>query len=501
LYPIFLALRYARSRVVTYLALLTVAVSVASFVVVMSVLGGFRHEVEEIIQETGAPLEIYCSGSWGIYRADGVAARVAQVDGVRGTSPYIQAQTLIRTERYRAIGLVQGIDLAKELRYGQLGQYLKAELPVENVEGVGEVRPPPAGGTRPEILSFKVPKHLQKRRIKTETLQPWEDPNRKQEKGTVPVWFVRKRPKEVRPHREEDDDEGLIPRKPETPGTKPQKPRAPRGVIVGAKRARDLGLYPGDEVIMAVQDRDEENRARVRSFTVVGFYESKTDWLNALIFIDRRAAEDLTGQEEASGISIWLGDNRQMFTVRDAVRGVFREDRYTKVRTWKESRPEVFGMMDMQDRVMMIILLIFFVMTGAFIMAILWVLVSEKIRDIGTVRALGAGRFGVVITFVTQGLAIASVGVGLGLGLGWLLSENVNPAVRQLDAFLNWLGAGEVFGSISRGLFDMKELPVHRDPVHVVSMTVTTLGVSFLASLFPALRAAFLDPVEALRHE
>lgn len=150
---------------------------------------------------------------------------------------------------------------------------------------------------------------------------------------------------------------------------------------------------------------------------------------------------------------------------------------------------------------MMIILLIFLVLCGAFIMAILWVLVAEKTRDIGTVRALGAGRLGVTGTFVSQGMAIGVLGAALGLGLGWLLAENVNQVVAFLDGLLVELGCGRVFGSISRGLFEMEELPVHYDPVHLTSMAVTTVVISFLASLLPAWRAARLDPVEALRHE
>jgi len=177
------------------------------------------------------------------------------------------------------------------------------------------------------------------------------------------------------------------------------------------------------------------------------------------------------------------------------------DDGRTEIRTWRESRPEIFGTLDMQNQVMMIVLLVFFGMTGAFIMAILWVLVTEKTRDIGTVRALGAGRLGVVATFASQGLGIAVFGEGLGLGLGYLLSENVNATVRHLDALLLKLGCGEIFGSISRSLFDMDELPVHYEARYLVAMAAVTAAVSLLASILPALRAAWLDPVEALRRE
>jgi lipoprotein-releasing system permease protein len=171
------------------------------------------------------------------------------------------------------------------------------------------------------------------------------------------------------------------------------------------------------------------------------------------------------------------------------------------VRTWKETRPDDFAMLEMQDRVMMIILLVLFVLDGAFIMAILWVLVSDKTRDIGTVRALGAGRFGVVATFVLQGLAIGVLGTAVGMAGGLALAEHVNAAAEALDQGLRWVGLAPQFQGISRGLFGMHHLPVFYDPVHMVSIVLTTMAMSILASLAPAWRAARLDPVEALRHD
>ncbi|MHC4917101.1 MAG: ABC transporter permease [Planctomycetota bacterium] len=499
MYPVFLALRYARSRAVTYLALLTVALSVASFVVIMSVLGGFRHEVEKIIQETGAPLEIYCSAASGIPDAGKLATKVSGIPRVRGASPYLESMSLIRTSRFRTLGVVRGVDLGQELRHGGLGEYLHGALPVENI---GPLSGQAAGTGRrrvPGPRSFVVPEHLRKQEIDKGSLEPWEDPDSPGTPGSVPVWPQDERPKGREVPRSDDDEEGLIPRKPVKP--EPGEDDLPRGVIVGANRADRLGLDLGDQMIMAVQDPYREDRARVRKFYVIGYYKSDTDWLNDIILIDLGAARDLAGQDEATGVSIWLQDSREIFTMRERVRKVFPEDPWTRVRTWRESRPEIFGMMDMQDRVMMIILLVFFVMTGAFIMAILVVLVTEKTRDIGTIRALGAGRMGVVMTFVSQGLAIGVFGVAMGLGGGWLLSKNVNPVVDFLDAAMAKMGAGQVFGSISRGLFVMDELPVHYDPVHFIAMVVTTVAVSFLASLVPAWMAARMDPVEALRHE
>jgi lipoprotein-releasing system permease protein len=207
----------------------------------------------------------------------------------------------------------------------------------------------------------------------------------------------------------------------------------------------------------------------------------------------------------ATGISIWVEDLHGLERVAPEARQVVSEAaplrRNIQVRTWKETRPDDFAMLEMQDRVMMIILLVLFALDGAFIMAILWVLVSDKTRDIGTVRALGAGRFGVMTTFVLQGLAIGVLGTVLGMAGGLALAEHVNGVTGALDQALGYCGVAPLFKSISANLFGMNRLQVFYDPVHMVSIVATIIAVSVLASLAPAWRAARLDPVEALRHD
>ncbi len=571
MYPLFLALRYARSRAVTYLAFLTVAVSVCSFVVVMGVLGGFRHRAEEIITKLGSPLEVYCGSVEGISDAGDLAEDLAaDVPGARGAAPYVQSMTLMRTARYRTTALVRGIDLDKEIRYGAIGEYLLSELPPRKPPGeepesgkeqeshalrdLGHSLMPwlvdaAASGNggvsgAPKVTSLKVPEGLEGAVIPESELDPWEKnappPGAAEEegpeRGTLPIWGGSEPPRDgsaqagvVHP-RDPDSAPPLPPPPPEPkPGRKPA-PKAepiPRGAIVGVERARKLGLWPGDELILTTQGEDQEPRSR--SFIVVGFYETKTQWLDEGVFIDRRAAHDLSGSKTATGISIWLDDPRRADEALPRAQEVvgraspYRMD--IKVRTWRETRQEDFVMLELQDRVMMIILLVLFALNGAFIMAILWVLVSDKTRDIGTVRALGAGRLGVVATFVCQGLAIGVFGVVLGLSLGLALSEHVNGVTNSLDAGLHKVDAGlawannlaqhcglgrplggpyfegHVFGGISSGLFGMSRLSVFYDPVHMVAVVCMTILVSFLASLFPAWRASRLDPVEALRHD
>lgn len=528
MYPVFLALRYARSRAVTYLALGTVALSVASFIVVMGVLGGFVHRVEEIITQTGSPLELHCNHVDGIADADGVVADAERVPGVAGASAYVQTFALLRTRDTTGTPVaVRGVDLAREARFGSLGEFLR--------QGLFDDAPPPgAKASSPdaanaaaleELLAkvlpwrrgrgaarekprqplpfkdFKVPETLKPAEIPREELEPWEVPGATEkppEPGTLPV-FPPDKPR-TGPAGGPDDGRPLPPPPPPRKKPAPKPEELPRGAVVGSALAVKLHIRRGAEILLGIQGKDKT--PRVRSFTVIGYYDTKTDWLDDLIFIDRRAAEDLLGTSTATGISVWLGDAKDMDRVAKEIRAsVVPDDGYTRVRTWRDTRRLQMETLEMQNEVMMIIMLISFALTGAFILAILWVLVSDKTRDIGTLRALGAGRLGVVATFVAQGLTIGILGSAFGLVLGLALAQHVNAAVGALDTLLMKLNIPPQFGAISRGLFGMQHLPVFYNPVHILSLLGTAVGMSFLASLAPAWRAARLDPVEALRHE
>ncbi len=515
MYPLFLALRYARSRAVTYLALFTVALSVASFVVVMGVMGGFLHTVEEIILKTGSPLAIHDRTSAGMYGAEKLTAALERIPGVRGASPYVTSPSRVRAGAPYLDGPpVRGLVLERELRHSGLGEYLCRERPDKGDREasppqsplktlLGELTGGASGGGRsrsakPAITSFEVPEGIVRERIPEKLLSPWE---KEGGPGTVRIW-PEKEPDGGRPEPtiDDDSDEGTKPRHPVKRG-KRQSADPPRGAIVGATLAKKLNLKPGQEIIITVRDPLDSDAVRAKSFYVIGFYWTRTEWLDQSVLVDLRAAQQLLGIKGAMGISIWPEDIKDLDIVRERVEEICPADRFTRVRSWRETQPDAIRQLEMQDLVMMIILLIFLVLCGAFIMAILWVLVADKTRDIGTVRALGAGRLGVVATFVSQGLAIGVLGTILGLAGGFLLAGHVNEVVCFLDGLISGEQGPRHFASIAPSLFGMSRLPVYYNPVHLISMVVTTVGVSFLASLIPAMRAACLHPVEALRHE
>jgi len=131
---------------------------------------------------------------------------------------------------------------------------------------------------------------------------------------------------------------------------------------------------------------------------------------------------------------------------------------------------------------------------GFSILAIFTMIVSEKYRDIGIMKSLGASNRGVMSIFVCYGLLLGLVGCVLGTACGLLITDDIN----ELEAFLTRVTGQAVF---PRDVYYFKEIPTNVEAAHVLLVNVGAIGVAVLFSLLPAWRAARLHPVRALRFE
>ena len=146
----------------------------------------------------------------------------------------------------------------------------------------------------------------------------------------------------------------------------------------------------------------------------------------------------------------------------------------------------------METTILNILLFLIIAVAGFGILAIFYMIVVEKTRDIGILKSLGASGRGVMGIFLTYGLSLGLVGSGAGLILGLTFVHYINPIAD---------GLGWVMG---RRLFNPEIYYLYRIPTIVFPETVAwivagALGIAMLASVLPALRAARLHPVEALR--
>ncbi len=283
-----------------------------------------------------------------------------------------------------------------------------------------------------------------------------------------------------------------------------------RGAIIGAPMARRMGLKVGDKIILHSANRlaelvnfSADGKVELNhsgsaylplELTVNGIYSlGKYDFDNAVMFMDIDDAAELFGLPWGSATSVfgWGDDafNQKALIaeLRDRLPGYV-------VSTWENDNQSLLRVLDVEKR-MMFFLLIFIVLVAAFsITNTLITSVYQKTREIGLLKALGAGDGVITRIFLLQGLLIGTLGSVAGVGLGALVIAFRNDILRLAS---RWTGT-ELF---PREFYYFNELPAHIVPQDVAFIVVSSIVLCTLGALLPAWRAARLDPAQALRYE
>lgn len=165
-----------------------------------------------------------------------------------------------------------------------------------------------------------------------------------------------------------------------------------------------------------------------------------------------------------------------------------------EVNSWKVINASIFEALEV-ERVAMFFALSIIVVVAAFnILSSLVMLVRSKTRDIAILRTMGATRRNLLKIFVTTGFTVGAIGTLAGLALGFLVLLFRQPIVEGIS----WATGQQIWDPQVRFL---TELPARVDPMEVLGIAALALGLSFLATLYPAFKAANTDPVEVLRYE
>jgi len=175
-------------------------------------------------------------------------------------------------------------------------------------------------------------------------------------------------------------------------------------------------------------------------------------------------------------------------------KGAVPDPAVIRVATW-EDQNRTFIAAVKKETGLVLSLFSFISLTAVFlVLAIFWSMVSEKTRDIGTLRAIGAGRAGVAGVWLWYGLAIGLVGSILGGVLAYTIVTNINPIHE-------WMGRALNITIWDPQIYYFSEIPSKMDPVKMAYVLAGGLVSSVLGALIPAIRAAWMDPVRALRFE
>ena len=268
-------------------------------------------------------------------------------------------------------------------------------------------------------------------------------------------------------------------------------------VAIGTRLAESLGAYPGSEISLI----SPEGRAtpigtvpRIVSYTVAATFEVGVfDYDNAMVVMPIEDAQNLFMLGDDVGMIEVMVDNpdkvaTQLAALQPLVRG------RGVVSDWRSMNSALFEALEV-ERVAMFVVLSLIILVAVFnILSSLIMLVRAKTRDIAILRTMGASRRGMIKIFVTVGVIIGSLGIMLGLLLGAIFlffRQGVVDFVQVVTGQNLW----------DPSVRFLSELPSKTDPIEVFAIVLIAFVLSFLATLYPAWKAAGTDPVQVLRYE
>ena len=176
-----------------------------------------------------------------------------------------------------------------------------------------------------------------------------------------------------------------------------------------------------------------------------------------------------------------------------ALKAEFPPERFG-VGTWRDKQGPLLAAVDMETTILNVLLFLIVAVAGFGILAIFYMIVVEKTRDIGILKALGASGRGILTIFLAYGVSLGLVGAGAGVVLGLLFVRYIN----EVERFISFLTGRKVF---DERIYYFPEIPTRVDPLTVCWVAAGAVTIAVLASVMPARRAAGLHPVKALRYE
>lgn len=268
-------------------------------------------------------------------------------------------------------------------------------------------------------------------------------------------------------------------------------------VAVGIRLANKLGLRVGDNITLISPEGDVTafgTTPRVKAYPISAVFEiGMSEYDSSFIFMPLEESQLYFNKENyVSVIEVYVDKPDKIDELRKPIEEA--ADRQVFLVDWKQRNATFFQALEVERNVMFFILTLIVLVAALNIISGLTMLVKDKGKDIAILRTMGATRGAIMRIFFMTGAAIGIFGTLAGFLLGVIVCQNVER-IRQ---FFSWLSGTTVFNP---ELYFLSQLPAEMDVSETITIVSMALGLSLIATLFPAWRAAKLEPVEALRYE
>jgi lipoprotein-releasing system permease protein len=261
-------------------------------------------------------------------------------------------------------------------------------------------------------------------------------------------------------------------------------------VVLGRALAGQLGVSVGDTVVMISADGVVSPAGitpRLRQFTVSGLFSSgHFEYDSTLALVHGADAELFFRDQGISGIRLMLKDMQRAPDVAIS--------RGTVVRDWAQENRNWFAAVQVEKRMMFIILTLIIAVAAFNLVSMLVMTVTDKRSDIAILRTLGAQRRSIMAIFMVQGAWLGFLGVVLGVLFGVVIAANIDIVMATLEGLFG-------FQVLPQGIYFIDRLPSDLRWPDVLQIGVIALFLSLLATVYPSWSASRLEPAEALRYE
>ncbi len=269
-------------------------------------------------------------------------------------------------------------------------------------------------------------------------------------------------------------------------------------LVGGAALTRALRVGMGENISLvsanAATPTPFGSMPRIMSYPVVSsFFMGMYEYDSGYIFMPLETAQKyLNIGQSVTHIDLFLKDPENTTAVQESLQRLLPDG--FVVRDWRELNRGFVGALQVESNVMFLILMLIVIVAAFNIVSSLVMLVKDKNKDIAVLRTFGVSRKSMMKIFILSGTSIGVIGTFFGTIFGVLVAIYIEP-IRQ---FFQWLTGRDLFPA---ELYYLSELPSKLEFASVVGIAVLAIGLAFLATLYPAWKAANTDPVEVLRNE
>ncbi len=469
MYKLLLCWRYLLTRYLALVCIVSVMLGVATLIVVNSVMAGFSTKLRERLHGLLSDIVIEAHDFQGFPNPEGKMALIQ-------SDPFLSARIEAMTPTLEIFGM---------LRFESNGTSIARPVHIIGIDPDGRTR---VGGFAEHLVLHKGQPSFE---LSPEAL--------KHQHMLHPPHLLDRRAAMLLP----PSTDG----KP-APAPPPSSEAPPSTIIVGyavahfrAKLKPDEApqeirtLAPGDDVIVTTISGQGLKPVEWRCAVCDYFRSEMSEYDSNYVFVPLSELQRLRAMpDRATSIQVRIKDYRDLHAVKERLQTLLFPHWNLTVHTWEDKQGPLLAAISIEKGILNVLLFMIIAVAGFGILAIFSMIVVEKTRDIGILKALGASNTGVLNIFLSYGLLLGAVGALLGTTIGTAITIYIN----EIEQFLTKWTGHELF---DRSVYYFNEIPTDLNVGSVLIINVGAVAIAVLFSILPALRAALLHPVRALRYE